>query len=564
MFVFVVGESIGRLVLSPAVNWSDICVPDPTPEILRVANQFRAQVLARERRAASALVRYYGDAWGRLQPEIRRLQTDIEEMRAAGEDVSPGRLWRLERLKSIRDQAQKELGRFAEYADGAISGAQREAIAAAERDAPALMRAAYPADAPITVLFDRMPMEAVENLVGFLRDGSPLKRLLDEAVGTAVDEFASTMVTGMAAGWNPRRLARMLRSEFGMGLTRALRISRTEQLRAYNTATLGAYQSSNVVIGWERMAALDERTCMACLELDGKRYGLDEPMDDHVNGRCAMLPITKSYKEMGLDIAEPDFRRETGEAWFLRQNEATQRDMMKSLYAPWKDGQFALEDIQKLVKSDVWGNTWTPKTLKELKLEWKAKAEKIAVFDAWAKALTEKEREVLGLYKSSGYITFNHALRHNLPINTALRSEMRRLDNIIEQVHSDRPMVTYRGMSIDWLLGPERTPEDLVDMIIKDQGYLSTSLDINQARRFAAYQTEMREHVAIFEIALPKDTPMAYLSDEALGYITTQKEMEILLGRNTQLRIMDAHTETITWPGFDPIEAIFYRVQLWQ
>ena len=74
----------------------------------------------------------------------------------------------------------------------------------------------------------------------------------------------------------------------------------------------------------------------------------------------------------------------------------------------------------------------------------------------------------------------------------------------------------------------------------------------------------MREHVAIFEIALPKDTPMAYLSDEALGYITTQKEMEILLGRNTQLRIMDAHTETITWPGFDPIEAIFYRVQLWQ
>ena len=341
-------------------------MPDPTPQILESARRFRQQLLARERRAASAMVRYYGDMWRRLQPEIRRLRVKIEGMRAAGEDVSVARIGRLDRLRSIEAQAQQQLLQFTEYADDAIRGAEREAIAAAERDAPALMRAAYPPDAPITIRFDRMPREAVENLVGFLEDGSPLADLLVEAVGDAADNFASTMVTGMAAGWNPRRLARALRSEFGMGLTQALKISRTEQIRAYGAATLNAYQTSNVVTGWERLAALSPRTCMACILLDGKRYALDEPMDDHVQGRCAMIPITKSYAEMGIDAPEPDFRREVGKDWFLRQNATVQQNMMGALYDPWKEGEFELSAIPHLTTSTVWGNSWTPKTLKEL------------------------------------------------------------------------------------------------------------------------------------------------------------------------------------------------------
>jgi len=341
-------------------------MPDPTPLILEVAQRFRQQLLARERRAASALVRYYGDTWARLQPEIRRLRGEIEEMRAAGEEISPERMNGLPRLRSIEAQAQQQLLQFAEYADGAIGGAQREAIAAAERDAPALMRAAYPTDAAIEIRFDRMPREAVENLVGFLQDGSPLKDLLDEAVGAAIDDFASTMVTGMVAGWNPRRLARTLRSDFGMGLTQALKISRTEQLRAYRTTSLNAYRTSNVCSGWEWLATLSPRTCMSCLEKDGTRYPLSAEFEDHVQGRCCPVPITLSYAEMGIDAPEPDFTREKGHDWFLRQDESTQRGMMKALYDPWKDGQFALEDIPKLVKSDVWGNSWTPKTLEEL------------------------------------------------------------------------------------------------------------------------------------------------------------------------------------------------------
>lgn len=342
-------------------------MPDPTPAILESARRFRQQLLARERRAASAMVRYYGDTWRRLQPEIRALQAEVDGMRAAGEDVSKARIGAFKRLQSIESQAQQELLQFTEYADDAIRGAEREAIAAAERDASALMRAAYPTDAPITIRFDRMPREAVENLVGFLQDGSPLADLLADAAGEAVEGFASTMVTGMAAGWNPRRLARALRSEFGMGLTQALKISRTEQLRAYRTTSLNAYRTSNVCTGWEWLATLSPRTCMACLEKDGTRYPLSAEFEDHVQGRCCPVPITKSYAEMGIDAPEPDFTREKGHDWFLRQDEGVQRGVLgDGKFDAWKDGQFKLEDVPKLTKSRIWGDSWTPKTLEEL------------------------------------------------------------------------------------------------------------------------------------------------------------------------------------------------------
>ncbi len=313
------------------------------------------------------MVRYYGRIWQQLQGDIRYVQSEVERKRAADEEISQGQIWRMQRLKAIQAQTDRELARFAELADDTITAGQRESIVAGERNARDLMAAAFPADAGVDVSFAAMPREAVESLVGFLADGSPLRKLLVEAVDDAAQGFADMMVTGLAAGWNPRKLARELRSEFGMGLTRALRIARTEQLRAYRTASLRAYQESDTVVGWERMAAQDDRTCMACVMLDGKRYGVGEPMDDHPQGRCVMLPITKSYAEMGIDAPEPDFSREKGEDWFLRQDEGTQRDMMgPGMFDAWKRGEFQLSDIPKVTRSEAWGDSWTPKALKEL------------------------------------------------------------------------------------------------------------------------------------------------------------------------------------------------------
>jgi len=345
-------------------------LPNPTPLILELANRFRAQALARERRAANALVRYYGTAYGRLHNDVMALQQTIEQMRAAGEDVSRGTITRLERMTAIQNQAAREAATFAEFADQQVQAGQREAIKAAERNGYDLITAAFPAGADleaIGVTFYRMPAESVENLVGTLADGSPLRDLISQAVGGAADDFSQTMVTGLAAGWNPRKLARELRTQYGMGLTRALTISRTEQLRAYRETNRQVYDQSPVVDGWERHAAKDDRTCMACIARDGELYSTKEAMDDHPNGRCFMLPHTKSYAELGIDAPEPEFKRETAKEWFRRQDEATQRAMLgDAKFEAWQDGRFRLEDVAKRVDNPVWGNSWVPKSLGEL------------------------------------------------------------------------------------------------------------------------------------------------------------------------------------------------------
>ena len=56
-------------------------------------------------------------------------------MRAAGEEITEGRVWRLERMRAIQQQVADELARFAQFADGEVTAGMREAIAAGERDA---------------------------------------------------------------------------------------------------------------------------------------------------------------------------------------------------------------------------------------------------------------------------------------------------------------------------------------------------------------------------------------------------------------------------------------------
>ena len=220
-----------------------------TPQILNLSNLFRQRLLARERRAATTLVYHYGNVWRQLQGDIAALSSEVRQLQEAGEEFSQDKIYRLDRYRALQQTAEEQMARFPEYANDIISGGQRESIYAGESDAYNLLLAGFPRDDDIVAELARarLPTEAVEQLVGFLQDGSPLKEVIQKYVGEAVNRFGEQMVVGLAAGWNPRKLARALRSEFGMGLSNALRIARTEQLRAYRAATLNTYQENSFV-----------------------------------------------------------------------------------------------------------------------------------------------------------------------------------------------------------------------------------------------------------------------------------------------------------------------------
>jgi len=93
--------------------------------------------------------------------------------------------------------------------------------------------------------------------------------------------------------------------------------------------------------------------------MHGTEHKLNERMAEHVNGRCAMIPITKTWAELGYTgISEPNIPPEDGEQIFKRQPEAIQRQVLgEGHYQLWKDGKASLRDFVGIRHSAEWGDS---------------------------------------------------------------------------------------------------------------------------------------------------------------------------------------------------------------
>jgi hypothetical protein len=382
-------------------------MPDSPGLLFEMAAQFRRELLRRERAASSRLVRAYGQAWRRIRRELEQLQAEIDQARLVGEVVDPAWLRTRYRLRKLQVQVEAEIGRFAEYADEQIRAEQAAAVAAAGSHAARLTTAAPgPAAGRVSYTWNRVPTEAVGDLVGFLADGSPLALLLAELGPATAVAVGAALTTGLALGHNPRKIAAEVRQAVGMGLTRALRISRTEVLRSYREATRRNYQGNDdVVKGWLWHAHVSgfgsERTCGACWAMHGTQHTLDERLDDHVCGRCAMIPIVKSWAELGsTGIADTQARIPTGVELFARLPAAEQdRILGRAAGAAYRDGAATLEDFVGQKHSPLWGTMRYQRSLREVlgaeeAKRWITKARTEQPFGARIAELTDAKKMI--------------------------------------------------------------------------------------------------------------------------------------------------------------------------
>jgi len=263
----------------------------PPDDALLAAEKFRGELLKREREAAVRLVNAYGGVYERLQGQIKALIVELDALAAEGE-VPAWKVGKLSRLKALKRQVEVEVSRYAAVAENEISQGAKGAIAQAQADAKALAQASLPGvkplDAQIMGLWQRLDPTAVEELLGFLADDSPLMAGLRTELGPAVaNGVGEKLVQGIALGYNPRKTANIIRKELGQGLTWSLRTARTAQLYAYREASRAAYVANpQIVKGWVWRSARDSRCCMSCLAMDGTVHGPDETLNDHHNGRC--------------------------------------------------------------------------------------------------------------------------------------------------------------------------------------------------------------------------------------------------------------------------------------
>ena len=335
--------------------------------LYRDADRFRRALLRHESQAANEMVRAYGAAWRRIRKRLDGLLAQMTAAREAGQDVSLPWLFEQQRLETLQRQIETEMRRWVDVAEPRIVDLQREAVEAAQRTAEAETLAALGPPPPgVAVTWKRLSKEALTDLVGFASDGTPLRQLLDALGAEASQQVREALIAGMATGENPRSIARRVKEAFGGDLVRALRVSRTETMRAYRTAALRNYRANDdVVKGWIWNAACDTRTCVACWAMHGTKHPLDDELQDHPNGRCAASPWTKSWEELGIEGMPERPEMESGEARFAKLTPEEQDKILgKAGGAAYRGGAAKLSDFATTKTSAAWGTHVQRKSLK--------------------------------------------------------------------------------------------------------------------------------------------------------------------------------------------------------
>jgi hypothetical protein len=328
-------------------------MPDPSP-LLQAVEAFRAALLRNDAQALAKLIDAYKRAYSRLGGSIDALMLQIGD-----KPMTAGQVMRMERYKSLMQQVGEELMGFQAMSINEAERAAQLGIQLGQNHARQLM--AYTVGRPeIAAQFNVLPKGAIETVLGFLQpEGQLYKRLRLIAPHTA-ELVADAITSGVAMGFNPRKTAAIIQDAFGAGLTDALRQVRTVQLYSYREANRATYMANaDVVEGWIWSAHLgDSRTCMSCVAMHGTEHPLTEALNDHYNGRCAMIPMVKGWDN---PITE------TGQEWFEKQPEAKQRAMMgPGKLAAWQEGKFDFSALTTTQTDRVYRDMRVETPLKDL------------------------------------------------------------------------------------------------------------------------------------------------------------------------------------------------------
>ena len=324
-------------------------------EVLAQKGVIKAVGDERQRQLVAAWVR----AWDQINADM--LAT-IEQMmvEAANGPASATRAARLRRQrKALRIASEQVIG-LCQMAGVQISRDAQALILRAAGDQQRLV--ASQLHPSMRVTFERVDPVQLRQMVQRTTEQITARTYHLQAEATAAMKRELALST--AIGDNPKQAAaRMLEAvqgAFNGGLTRALVIARTEQIDAYRRAAQ-AWQDTNsdILAGWQWIATLGPRTCPSCIAHHGEMHKLSEPGPlDHHQGRCARMPVTKSWKDLGFTgIQEPPpaIRAGDGERWFNRQPADVQQQVMgPKRFEAWKRGDYPAEDWSQRRETADW------------------------------------------------------------------------------------------------------------------------------------------------------------------------------------------------------------------
>lgn len=339
-----------------------------TAETIRLQRELRTLVNDTANQQTRDLVRAWANAWDTIEPELTATLQQL--LVTPGAAIPRSTMLHSTRLLAALQTITDQLEQLAADANVRIVGDLRNVLEAAGAAQMSILDSQLPpgyADQVGLTTWGPIDARAVEAIVQRTTQAIT-SRMAPLTVQTS-SLVRRQLIRSVAVGANPRVTARRMVADAEsamngeLGLTRALRIARTETLDAHRAgALLARQQNLDVVTGWMWICELSTRSCQACISEHGSIHPADDPgPDDHVNGMCTAMPITRSWSDLGFAIPEPPSVVPDASTWFAGLSAAEQRKILgPARLEAWQNGRYPMSSWSEVRHNDGWRNSIQP------------------------------------------------------------------------------------------------------------------------------------------------------------------------------------------------------------
>lgn len=338
--------------------------------IYQLADQFHKNLGQQDARTARVLIDGYFVVQQRILAEYAALGNKIQAAQAAGAAVSPSWLLQQQRFEKFLQQVDFQVAQYAAFAGTVIGASKQNFVQKAMQNTQALLQAQSRSpgqQARVSASFSTMKVEALQAAVAFTTDG-PLKNLLSTLAPSGWKAAREALIRGVGLGYNAKQIAGELAQSLSIPPTRALRIARTETMRAYREANRLIYQENeDMIVGWRWNASMSRRTCPVCYAMHGKIFPAKTRMATHVNCRCIQIPVTREWEELGFDgVQNPPLPNTDGEARFAKLSPSEQQEILgKAKFEAFQQGKISLQNLVGIGRHPEWGEFRFERNLKD-------------------------------------------------------------------------------------------------------------------------------------------------------------------------------------------------------
>ncbi|MBB4702233.1 phage minor head protein [Sphaerisporangium siamense] len=344
-----------------------------TERTLRLVREMRANLDKIVDEQTRATTRAWVRAWDELIDAFNAAADALIAAATGGRWPSRREVTRSQRVQRALDLAARSLGDLALKASNDVAQAAWQAVHLAVEGTDPILLSQMPGSprARAGIRFGRIDERAVGWIVQ--RTTEQINARHWPLAADATEAMRRELVRGVVLGSNPREAARRMvdrcEGEFNGGLARATNIARTEILDAHRAGAQAAQDANAATLaGWVWTAKLDARSCASCWAQHGQLHPLDEPGPlDHQSGRCARTPKTKSWRELGIDLDEPDDVIPDARAVF----DALSRSEQLAILGPARlgmleDGEISWDDLSTRRSVDGWRDSYNVTPLRDL------------------------------------------------------------------------------------------------------------------------------------------------------------------------------------------------------